>query len=216
MGWKIGDEQQLVEATAHSGRYADARDFMRGALGELELRDEFESPALKAAWWKVCAISIGLMATPSNGSQISFRPMGLSLLSFLAGHLDQSFVCKCLARVGFQVAFEFQGPAFVFAGAIKLDLPRCKFGGMRTATLVMGFKPLLKIRREANIGLFRLAFAPKNINVKHARASFRFAQLRRARFASRSQTLTVIDGLYPQRGLPRVAHRAKRGGGGGN
>ena len=49
--------------------------------------------------------------------------------------------------------------------------------------ILAGRKSLLKIRREANVGLFRLAYAPKNIDVKHARASFRFAQLRRARFA---------------------------------
>ncbi len=110
--------------------------------------------------------------------------MGMSILSFLSGHLDQSFVRKRLARVRFQVAFEIQGPAFVFEGTIKLNLPGNKFGGMRTAALVMGLKSLLKICREANVGLFRLAFAPKNVNVKHARASFRFAQLRRARFAS--------------------------------
>ena len=41
--------EQLVEAKVRSGRYADASDVMRDALRGLELRDEFESPALEAA-----------------------------------------------------------------------------------------------------------------------------------------------------------------------
>ena len=41
--------EQLVEAKVRSGRYADASDVMRDALRELELRDEFEPPALEAA-----------------------------------------------------------------------------------------------------------------------------------------------------------------------
>src|ERR1700739_4669027 len=55
---------------------------------------------------------------------------------------------------------------------------------MRAAALVMGQESLLEILSEANVRLFRVPFTPKNVNVKHARAPFRFAQLRRARFAA--------------------------------
>ena len=41
--------EKLVEEKVRSGRYADASDVMRDALRVLELRDEFESPALEAA-----------------------------------------------------------------------------------------------------------------------------------------------------------------------
>jgi hypothetical protein len=100
------------------------------------------------------------------------------------GGLEQSFVRKSLPRVRFQVAFEFQGPAFVFEGAIELNLPRSKFGGVRAAAVVMGQQSLFKVLGEADVRLFRVIFTPKNVNIKHARAPFRFAQLRRARFAN--------------------------------
>jgi len=123
------------------------------------------------------------------------------------GHLEQSFVSKSLSRVRFQVEFEFQGPAFVFEGAIEFDLPGSKSLGMNAATLIMGQKSLLKIRSEANVGLFRVAFAPKDVNVKHAHASFRFTQLRRARFAA-ALDLGPHTVFGSQRGLPRVAPRS--------
>ena len=39
----------LVKEKVRSGRYTDESDVMRDALRALELRDEFESPALEAA-----------------------------------------------------------------------------------------------------------------------------------------------------------------------
>jgi antitoxin ParD1/3/4 len=41
--------EKLVKEKVASGRYADASDVMRDALRTLELRDDFESPALEAA-----------------------------------------------------------------------------------------------------------------------------------------------------------------------
>jgi antitoxin ParD1/3/4 len=43
------DLEAFVEEKVRSGRYVDASDVMRDALRTLELRDEFESPALEAA-----------------------------------------------------------------------------------------------------------------------------------------------------------------------
>ena len=39
----------LVKEKVRSGRYADESDVVRDALRALELRDDFESPALEAA-----------------------------------------------------------------------------------------------------------------------------------------------------------------------
>jgi putative addiction module CopG family antidote len=39
----------FVKEKVRSGRYADESDVMRDALRALELRDDFESPALEAA-----------------------------------------------------------------------------------------------------------------------------------------------------------------------
>jgi antitoxin ParD1/3/4 len=41
--------EKLVEEKVRSGRYADESDVMRDALRALELRDEYEPPALEAA-----------------------------------------------------------------------------------------------------------------------------------------------------------------------
>ena len=41
--------EALVKEKVRSGRYADESDVMRDALHALELRDEYESPALEAA-----------------------------------------------------------------------------------------------------------------------------------------------------------------------
>ena len=41
--------EMLVKEKVRSGRYADENDVMRDALRALELRDNFESPALAAA-----------------------------------------------------------------------------------------------------------------------------------------------------------------------
>ncbi len=41
--------EMLVKEKVRSGRYADESDVMRDALRALELRDEYESPALEAA-----------------------------------------------------------------------------------------------------------------------------------------------------------------------
>ncbi len=41
--------EKLVEKKVQSGRYVDASDVVRDALRALELRDNFESPALEAA-----------------------------------------------------------------------------------------------------------------------------------------------------------------------
>jgi putative addiction module CopG family antidote len=41
--------EALVKAKVRSGRYVDESDVVRDALRALELRDEFESPALEAA-----------------------------------------------------------------------------------------------------------------------------------------------------------------------
>lgn len=41
--------QTLVKEMVRSGRYADESDVMRDALRALELRDDYESPALEAA-----------------------------------------------------------------------------------------------------------------------------------------------------------------------
>lgn len=41
--------EELVKDKVRSGRYADASDVMRDALRALELRDDYESPALEAA-----------------------------------------------------------------------------------------------------------------------------------------------------------------------
>lgn len=41
--------KMLVKEKVRSGRYADESDVMRDALRALELRDDFESPALEAA-----------------------------------------------------------------------------------------------------------------------------------------------------------------------
>ena len=41
--------EKLVKEKVASGRYADASDVMRDALRTMELRDEYESPALEAA-----------------------------------------------------------------------------------------------------------------------------------------------------------------------
>ena len=98
-------------------------------------------------------------------------------------YLEQSLAGKRLSRVGFQVPLEFEGAIFLFEGAIKVDLPRGEFGSVWTAALIMGKDSLLEIFGEANVRLFRVLFAPKDINVKHAHAPFRSAQLRRARFA---------------------------------
>ncbi len=54
---------------------------------------------------------------------------------------------------------------------------------MWATALIMGQESLLEIFSEADICLFRVTVAPKYVNVKHARAPFRFAQLRKARFA---------------------------------
>jgi antitoxin ParD1/3/4 len=41
--------ETLVKEKVRSGRYADESDVMRDALRALELRDDYESPALEAA-----------------------------------------------------------------------------------------------------------------------------------------------------------------------
>ena len=41
--------EELVRNKVQSGRYADANDVVRDALRTLELRDDYESPALEAA-----------------------------------------------------------------------------------------------------------------------------------------------------------------------
>jgi putative addiction module CopG family antidote len=41
--------ETLVKDKVRSGRYADESDVVRDALRTLELRDDFESPALEAA-----------------------------------------------------------------------------------------------------------------------------------------------------------------------
>lgn len=41
--------ETLVREKVRSGRYADESDAMRDALRALELRDDYESPALEAA-----------------------------------------------------------------------------------------------------------------------------------------------------------------------
>jgi antitoxin ParD1/3/4 len=41
--------ETLVKEKVRSGRYADESDVVRDALRALELRDDFESPALEAA-----------------------------------------------------------------------------------------------------------------------------------------------------------------------
>ena len=58
------------------------------------------------------------------------------------------------------------------------------FCGMGASALIVSQESLFKIFREAQVGLFLVAFATKNVNVKHAHAPFRSAQLCRARFAS--------------------------------
>ena len=47
---KLTEELEiLVREKVRSGRYADESDVMRDALRALELRDDYESPALEAA-----------------------------------------------------------------------------------------------------------------------------------------------------------------------
>lgn len=41
--------EEFVRNKVQSGRYADANDVVRDALRTLQLRDEYESPALEAA-----------------------------------------------------------------------------------------------------------------------------------------------------------------------
>ena len=41
--------ESLVKEKVRSGRYADESDVLRDALRALELRDDYESPALEAA-----------------------------------------------------------------------------------------------------------------------------------------------------------------------
>ena len=41
--------EEFVRNKVQTGRYADANDVMRDALRALELRDDYESPALEAA-----------------------------------------------------------------------------------------------------------------------------------------------------------------------
>ena len=44
-----GEFESFVKEKVRSGRYADESDAMRDALRALELRDDYESPALEAA-----------------------------------------------------------------------------------------------------------------------------------------------------------------------
>ena len=83
----------------------------------------------------------------------------------------QTSTRESFSGVRFQIPLELHGFFFLFKGAIKFDLPRREFRSVGTIALVVRQKSLLKIFCKANVGLFRMAFTPEDINVKHAPCS---------------------------------------------